>query len=194
MQFMDKLSKNIVLFDTEYTAWEGSQESGWSRSNEYKEIVQIGGIILETQNFTKVSSFNVYVKPIFNPVLSEYFINLTAITQEVVERRGIDLISAYAQFVDWSVGIDSYSFGHDEKVIIENFDLLNKSTNFQTQRFFNARNLFEENNIDTKNYCSGNIIEYFGKKTTLRAHDALNDSRIMAEALREMILNSNKSR
>lgn len=190
---MDKLTKNIVLFDTEYTSWEGSRERGWSKSNEHKEIVQIGGIILETQNFTEVSSFNVYVKPVFNPVLSEYFINLTAITQEVVQSRGIDLTSAYAKFVDWSSGIDSYSFGHDEKVIIENFGLLNINANFQTQRFFNARNLFEENNIDTKNYNSGNIIEYFGKKTKLRAHDALNDSRIIAEALREMIINTNKS-
>lgn len=186
--------KKIVIFDTEFTAWEGSRERGWSKSDEYKEIVQIGGIILETKNFIEVSSFNVYIKPVFNPVLSDYFINLTAITQEVVESEGIDLMSAYAQFVDWSAGIDSYSFGHDEKVIIENFGLLNIKANFQTQRFFNARNLFEENNIDTKNYNSGNIIEHFGKKSTLRAHDALNDSRIIAEALREMVLNSNKFR
>ncbi len=191
---MFNLNEKIVLFDTEYTAWEGSRERGWSKSNEYKEIVQIGGIILETQNFTEVSCFNVYVKPVLNPILSDYFINLTAITQELVQSRGIDLMSAYTRFVDWSAGIDSYSFGHDEKVIIENFGLLNLSANFETQRFFNARNLFEENNIDTSNYNSGNIIEYFGKQATLRAHDALNDSRIIADALREMVLNSNKFR
>ena len=184
---MLELNKHVVIFDTEYTAWEGSRERGWSNEGEYKEIVQIGGIIIDTQNLVEIDSFNVFIKPERNPILSDYFINLTAITQDVIDDKGVSLDSAYSRFVEWSKGLDSYSFGHDEKVIIENFKLLNIAKDFSTQNFFNARSLFEDNGIDTKGYNSGNVIELFGKKSILRAHDALNDSRIIVEALREMV-------
>lgn len=33
-----ELPEQFVLFDTEYTGWEGSQERGWSAPGEYREL------------------------------------------------------------------------------------------------------------------------------------------------------------
>ena len=60
---MFNLPKKIVVFDTEFTAWEGSLERDWRGEDEYREIVQIGAVIVETDNFDELDSFSVFVKP-----------------------------------------------------------------------------------------------------------------------------------
>ena len=45
---MSKLFKSLpetfIIFDTEFTAWKGSQERDWSGENEERELVQIGAL------------------------------------------------------------------------------------------------------------------------------------------------------
>ena len=43
-KFFDKLPDTFIIFDTEFTAWEGSQERKWSGENEFRELVQISAI------------------------------------------------------------------------------------------------------------------------------------------------------
>lgn len=31
----------VIVFDTEYTTWDGAKERGWSNPNEHRELVQI---------------------------------------------------------------------------------------------------------------------------------------------------------
>ena len=41
----DPLALNgFVLYDTEYTSWEGSLQRGWSRPDEHRELVQLSAI------------------------------------------------------------------------------------------------------------------------------------------------------
>ena len=51
----------IVIFDTEYTSWDGAQESGWICENQYREIVQIGSIIVDWPSCTVVDSLDIFV-------------------------------------------------------------------------------------------------------------------------------------
>lgn len=51
---MSGLPNKIIIFDTEFTAWEGSQDRNWSRPNEFQEIVQIGALLVETKDFTEL--------------------------------------------------------------------------------------------------------------------------------------------
>ena len=67
--------KNYILFDTEFTAWEGSQKRNWSNDNEYREIIQISA--LKIKNSKILDKLNIYVKPCINKILSDYIINLT---------------------------------------------------------------------------------------------------------------------
>ena len=39
--FYENLPDTFIIFDTEFTAWEGSMERKWSGENEYKELIQI---------------------------------------------------------------------------------------------------------------------------------------------------------
>ena len=39
----------IVIFDLEYTAWEGSMQRDWGGEGEYRELVQTGGVKLLNQ-------------------------------------------------------------------------------------------------------------------------------------------------
>ena len=60
-------------------------EHNWSRPNEYREIVQIGAILVEVKQFTEIDHINLFVKPNKNPILSEYFTNLTGISQKDID-------------------------------------------------------------------------------------------------------------
>jgi len=48
--------KKYILFDTEFTAWKNSKKNNWSKSGEYRELIQIAafkinnGKLVETLN------------------------------------------------------------------------------------------------------------------------------------------------
>ena len=66
-----------VVFDLEFTAWEGSMANRWSRPGEFTELVQIGAVRVDARTFAVEAEMDVLVKPRLNPVLSEYFVQLT---------------------------------------------------------------------------------------------------------------------
>lgn len=78
------IPSNFILFDTEFTAWQGSQERNWSLCWEYKELISISALKVENKNnkLIIVDKFTCYIKPRKNVLLSDYIINLTGITQQ----------------------------------------------------------------------------------------------------------------
>ncbi len=104
------LPEKIIIFDTEFTSWEGSMERDWDGENEFKELVQIGAVVFDTRTLQEVDTCNVYTKPARNPLLSEYFIHLTGITQEVLDTQGVDIEKGIMNFVEWAGEYDLYSF------------------------------------------------------------------------------------
>ena len=59
--------KTLILFDTEFTAWPGSQKRGWSLPNEHREIIQIAAF--KIKDFKIVDTLNIYIKPTINKIL-----------------------------------------------------------------------------------------------------------------------------
>ncbi len=175
--------KEIIIWDTEYTAWEGSMARQWSGPNEHREIVQIGAIRIDTEKLTEIASFSLLVRPKLNPILSSYFSNLTGITQKALEASGVDYPEALGRYQEWCQSEDMYSFGGDEKVLRENCELRNISFSFENQ-FFDVRRVFIKYGIPADQYNSGNIVEAFGKNIERPAHDALNDARSILSGLR----------
>ena len=51
------LQPKIIIFDTEFTAWEGSLARNWNGPGEYREIIQIGAILVDTQNLQELDFF-----------------------------------------------------------------------------------------------------------------------------------------
>ncbi len=190
------LPKRFVLFDLECTSWEGAGVRGWSDPGEHREVVQLGAIIVDTENFNELSVFKSFVKPRINPVLSEYLIELTEITQEDVDREGVEFPVFLNNFFQW---IKSFRGVHqlycfdsktdrsrlfDLDVLIENCDLLGVEFPFDPEQFHNINELFRKHGYLIKQ--SGASPEAFGIEIPARPHNALNDSRGLLISLRAL--------
>ena len=131
------MTNEIIIFDTEFTSWEGAQERNWSGDNEYKEIIQVGAVKMNINSGAVTETLNISIKPIFNPKLSDYIKDLTGITQEEVD-NGLTLQAAVLQFLNFSSGNPVFSWGNDIDVVNE--DLSSKDIPTITDdNFFDLR-------------------------------------------------------
>ena len=188
----------FVVFDTEYTSWKGCQENGW-HDGQKKEIVQVGAIKV-SDKLEILGSFSVLCKPSINPVLSDYFVDLTHITNAQVKKDGKSFREIYDRFTKF-VGKDiCYSHGwgaeyfnkSDGDIIDENLKLYGLSARKKIKYRNIApifKQLYTENKIEIKNQSSGQIAEILGlsenmKKLQLDPHNALYDVYSILEGLR----------
>ncbi len=180
----------FIIFDTEYTSWEGCNLNGW-RDWQKKEIVQIAALKVDGKTLEVIEKFNIYVKPKINPILSDYFVQLTGITNEKLAEFGIDFQSAYAEFCNFVKDLPCYSHGWslasselaDGEVMLDNLKLL--GIDFAKHPDFrNIAPWFKEQykafNIDIKKQCSGEIARFLNCDAELKAlnldvHNALYD-------------------
>lgn len=120
---------SFVIFDTEYTSWRGCQEHGW-RGNQKREIVQIAAIRV-SNDLRILDTFNILCKPTINPILSDYFTNLTGITNSQIQRKGVSFHTAYKKFKKFVGKSHCLSHGYggrwddkcDGEIILENLSL-----------------------------------------------------------------------
>jgi inhibitor of KinA sporulation pathway (predicted exonuclease) len=81
---------DFVLADLEYTSWDGAMARDWGGPGEFREIVQIGAVkVTRAGGWHEVDALMVLVRPTLNPVLSDYFTNLTGITDADIARAGV---------------------------------------------------------------------------------------------------------
>ena len=181
---MTFLPPRFILFDTEYTAWEGSMARGWSNPGEYRELVQIGAVRVENQTLAELDAFTIFAKPEKNPALSDFFITLTGITQEDVDRQGVRFPEAIQKFVVWTDDDPLFSWGGDAAILEENSGFHGLPNPFPPNRCADIRPLFRDAGIPTTGYASSTIVRAFGTEPARRAHNALNDARQILDALR----------
>ena len=177
-----------VVFDLEFTSWPGSNERNWSLPNEDREIIQIGAVKIETTgDMREVDSFQILVRPLKNPILSNYIVNLTEITQEKVEKEGILFPLALSRFINF-IGehpIDILSNGGDEEVIEENCQIHNIPFLSIFKKSTDLKIYFSEVlGISRKNCTSGMLPKLFGLNNHEKQHDALGDARSISQSLR----------
>ena len=177
----------IIIFDTEFTAWEGSTQRNWSLDWEHREIIQIAAVKvdLSPSGAQVVSSFNTLVKPTINPALSDYIIQLTGIEQHVLDEMGVDYPAALQQMYLFSQQgtLPCYSWGNDKNVLIDNC-LLNVIDMPQfSAGFYNLNTTIRNANIDGAHLCSGELASHLGLDLQGHVHNALYDVRSIALAL-----------
>ena len=190
---------SFVIFDTEYTSWKGCQENGWS-GNQKKEIVQISALKV-ADSLEVVAEFNEMCKPVINPVLSDYFVNLTGITNEQIANKGHLFADVYNKFVEFVGNYVCYSHGwggdyftkSDGYIIEENTNLysLPITDNILTYRNIAPvfQKLYKKHNIPVTSQSSGQIAEILGLKPKMQSlglnpHNALFDVYSILEGLK----------
>ena len=117
---------NYIIFDLEATCWK-------QRDQGPKETIEIGAIKLDSTG-TIAGEYQTFVRPIVNPVLSEFCTTLTSITQQDVDQAP-SFDQAIQDFKTWvGVAQENYilcSWGfYDRKQLRQDGDRFGQETSW----------------------------------------------------------------
>jgi len=113
------LHEDIIIFDTEYTTWDGTLERDWSGPGEHRELVQLAAAVVNLKKKRVTKRLLLLVKPRINYTLSVYFIDLTHVTQAEVDALGVDFLDAYQQFISWVGSTTCFSYTNTTKIMAD---------------------------------------------------------------------------
>jgi inhibitor of KinA sporulation pathway (predicted exonuclease) len=175
-----------VIFDLEFTAWEGSMRHRWLRPGEFREVVQIGAVKVDARSLEVAATFETLVKPRINPVPSPYLENLTGIAAADLAARGRDYVEAYDDFRAFVAGGASAAFGRDDLIFEENARLYGLP-HVPLARFRDLRLWFRENGLDPRGLHSCDVGPALGIPLDGHAHTGLADSLSLAAGAKALI-------
>ena len=185
-----KIPDCCIIYDTEFTSWPGAQERDWSGENEHRELVQIAAIRINANTLCEIDQpFNMLIAPRLNPILSDYFIDLTGITQADLDRYSTTFEDAYTAFCTYCGNSPAYAFGRDDHVINENITLYALTDHLPAFESHTLVPWFENNIPEIFNgtgVCSGTLARAVGADLNAPAHNALNDVRSIRAALHHL--------
>jgi hypothetical protein len=176
---------HAVVFDLEFTAWEGSLARGWSRPFELKETVQLGAVKLDARTLKTVGEFEMLVRPRVNPHLSDYLIALTGISNKAMERRGVDFAVAYRAFLDFAGGSATFAFGRDDQIFRDNMRLY--GLGMPMLPYTNVIPWFARHGVDLSGKHACDVAAAAGANFDGRPHDALSDAHSVALGIAALI-------
>jgi inhibitor of KinA sporulation pathway (predicted exonuclease) len=190
--------KNIIIFyDTEFTTWDGAMERDWSGPGEYRELMQIGAVKFDLDSLEELEEFLVLIRPVKNPVLSDFFVQLTGITNDDVARNGLSFIEAYKQFLRFMGVAPNACFGWDARVMRENLGFNGLPATEQDFDSFNICPWFKEAGAPfgiKGRINSGKLAAALGAPMkSIQEHNALHDARSIAASYRFLIQKGAKS-
>ena len=180
---------SVVVFDLEITAWKGSLARNWSGPGEFMEVVQIGAVKLDAaMPMAELASFEVLVTPEKNPVLSDYFIELTGITNADLSRHGVPFQDALTRFADFvgDAGL-VLSNGTDWSDLVQNADWAGMAWPFADDLFTSIRpSLAKALGLPVSQTVSSTLPQHLGHTEMPGAHTGLGDSRAIALTIRDL--------
>lgn len=173
----------LIFYDTEFTAWEGSAERSWSDEGEHREVIQLSAI-KTTESFEVLETFDCYIKPSVNPLLSSYIKALTKIEQECIDEADC-FTYVFEQFSEFSHNfeIPIIAHGHDAEVLLENCTL--NRIAIPSINAYDIRPFFvNELGVDTS---AGKLHKHFDVcSLQLCEHNALDDVRSLILTLKKI--------
>ena len=182
----------FILYDTEFTAWPGSQQRNWGNAGEYKEIIQLAALKVRFSDdqLVPLSSINVLVRPTINSRLSDYIIKLTGIEQPILDDHGIDFASCARQFAEFTHqgSIKCYSWGPVEVVLKENYRLNDLKWDFPDKSFGDLKSQLYNLGLDFRCVPSGGLANKVGVELDGHLHNALYDVKSIAAFLNQLLL------
>ena len=176
-----------VVFDLEFTAWEGSMAHRWQRPGEFTELVQIGALRVDAGSFAVEETLDVLVKPRLNPVLSDYFVKLTGITNAELCARGTDFAHAFAQFVEFAQGCAIFAFGRDDLIFEANLKLYGIADAPPVPRYVNVIPWLVENGIDPRGKNACDVGPLCGVPFQGQKHNALADTHSVLSGIKALV-------
>lgn len=176
-----------VVFDLEFTAWEGSMAARWSRPGEFTELVQIGAVRLDADTFQEQGTLDLLVRPRLNPVLSDYLVRLTGITNDEMAARGTDFAQAYDEFRRFADGAPIVAFGRDDLIFESNLKLYGLGDAPPLPPYTNIVPWLIDNGIDPKGKNACDVGPLAGVPFAGQKHNALADARSVASGIAALV-------
>lgn len=107
-----------IVLDLEATCWETSRTKSLETltfepgSNDYKqryemEVIEIGAVRVKNFYYEIVDEFQTFVRPVLNPILTDYCNKLTTITQKDVDSAPL-FDAAFTDFMSWAKGANLF--------------------------------------------------------------------------------------
>jgi inhibitor of KinA sporulation pathway (predicted exonuclease) len=182
--------KYYTVIDLEWTSWkknyygknlEKEKRKKWQK----KEIIQIGAIKFD-KNYAIKDKLNLIIKPKINKKLSKHIIELTSITNKLIDKRGINFLDGFKKLKRFSKKTFLFSNGDDGKILKLNLyynDYINGAI-----KVVNIKKILEKKYKIPKNYLhSPKLKTYFGYKyIKKKAHNALYDCQSIIFAMKKM--------
>ena len=210
MQPHEQQSVDLVLWDTEQTAWEGSNGRRWmgtipgSSRRETREIIQLSALRATLHPPTGghhpsrpsgwslkrlEGSLHVVVKPRINPQLSRYVTDLTNITQAEVDTKGVSLAEALRQLHRFSDGAALFSYGNDWTIVADNLALVSEASPKPNwaRDMFDVKPIFRAAGLNLTGQTSGTVLRTVGLSPQGHVHNALWDCTSMLLALQRVL-------
>lgn len=183
-----KTYRRVIALDTEFTTWEGALERNWSGPDEHREIFQVSAVKIDLANRRFIDTFNRFVYPRINPLLSEYAMKLTGVSQKDVD-KGVDFREMYTDLLVWSesMPICSYARGAgpegEGEIFQENIALYDLQVPYDPDRFVNVAPLFQEAGVKTEHFTCGQLYRCFDVELPGKVHDANHDAQSLGVSL-----------
>ena len=128
---------NYVIVDLEATCWENNKDH-------HMEIIEIGAIILD-ENFEAIDEYQSFVKPIVNPILSDFCKTLTNISQADVDSAPLfpEALQGLLNRINQPVILCSWG-KYDENQLIQDLELHHIPYYEFWSYHFNLKNIFAD--------------------------------------------------
>jgi inhibitor of KinA sporulation pathway (predicted exonuclease) len=149
------------------------------------EIIEIGAVMVDAKNLTAVSEFQTFIKPLRNPILTQFCQQLTSITQAEVDRAET-YPNAIAHFKQWQFQYSNFIFGswgdYDRKQF-EQDSKFHKIPYPIASEHINLKHLFTVNQNLKKRSGMAQALELVGLNLMGTHHRGIDDARNIARLL-----------
>lgn len=169
-----------VVFDLEFTAWEGSMARDWSAPGELKEVVQIGAVKLDGDALKIVDTFDMLVRPRVNPVLSNYLVDLIGVSNAKMDAYAVDFAIAYRAFLDFVSDAPIWAFGRDDLIFESNLRLYGLERAMPVPPYTNVIPWFAEQGVMLAGKRACDVGPAMGIPFDGHKHNALADAHSVA--------------
>ena len=175
-----------VVYDLEFTAWDGSQEGKWLAPGEFREVVQIGAVKVAA-DFSPLEKFDCVVRARVNPVLSGYLETLTGITNATISERGVDFEEALRGFISFAGPLPIVAFGRDDLVLQENIRLYGLQIIPPLPPVVDIRGWLIDNGIDIRGLHACDVGPAAGVAFDGHTHNGLADALSVAAGIKALM-------
>ena len=172
--------ENYLIVDLEATCC----DRGTIQRHEM-ETIEIGAVMVDAVTLQPVSEFQTFIKPVRFPVLTEFCMNLTSITQDDVENAP-NYTEAVACFSKWFSGYDDIAFcswgDFDKKQIAQ--DSRHHGVGFSIgEPHINIKTRFSEMQCLKKSCSMPAALKLAGFELVGTYHRGIDDARNMVDLL-----------